>query len=250
MPIVTTIENKVAQIAIQRPERRNTLDTEMCTELSKHIRESEKDEKVRVLMLTGESNVFCAGLDIDEMMKNPHPLFEAFKDVINALDECTKPIVVAVAGPAVAQGAVILYHCDLVYCGEHALFSLPDVALGLCPQLGTGLFAVKNGGYKRAMQKILLCEPMNPHEAATLGIVTGVVPDDKLMQQATAVSSRLTTLPQKAVLATKEILKAANFRGIKEQSELEQNVFKELFNAEESREAMQAFLEKRTPKFD
>ncbi len=250
MPIVTTIENKVAHLAIQRPEKRNSLSIEMCDELTKQIDKFAKDEEVRVLMLSGESNVFCAGLDFDEMMQNPQPLFEAFGKVITALDEFTKPVVVAVAGPAVAQGVALLYHCDLVYCGEHALFSMPDVALGLCPQYGAGLLSVRSGGYKRAMQKILLCEPINPHEAAALGIVTGVVPDDKLMQQATAVSARLSTLPQKAVLATKNILRNAYFQGMDAQMTLEKQVFDELYNAAESKEAMQAFLEKRVPKFE
>ncbi len=249
MPITTSIENKVAHIVISRPQTRNTLDADMCSELANQLLACDKDEQVRAILISGESNIFSAGLDIEQLMSTPGAILMAFEKVISALDSAEKPIVAAVAGPAVAQGAAMLYHCDLVYCSEHALFSLPNIALGLSPQYGASYFSVKSGGYKQAAQKILMSEPISPSEAIIIGLVSRVVPDDVLMQQAQAAATRLATLPPKALVASKKLLRAS-YMGTKEQMEREDQVFKELFNAEESKEAFKAFIEKRTPNFD
>ena len=161
MAIVTTIEGSIAKISIDRPEKRNTLDTEMCRELSRQLIDLSEDNRVRVIMLTGQNNVFCAGLDIEAQVKGDKELFESFRRVIDTLDACTKPIVTAVCGPAVAEGAALLYHCDLIFCGEHAMFSLPSLALGKTPEYGISLLAVKSAGYKLAAQKLLLSEPIS-----------------------------------------------------------------------------------------
>ncbi len=250
MPIITTIDNKVANVSIQRPEKRNTLNAEMCEELARQLLDCDKDPLVRAFLISGENNVFCAGLDLEQLMKDPEPVCNAFDKVIKALDGLTKPVVVAVGGPAVAQGAALLYHCDIVYCGEHALFSLPAIALGLTPEHGVNMLAVKCGGYKLAAQKILLSEPISPSEAIAMGLINNVFSDDKLMQQAQATASRLASLPPKAMTAAKALLKSAYFDGMKEQTEKEMEFRRKLLNGAESREAFQAFLEKRPPKFD
>ena len=172
MAIVTTIEGSIAKISIDRPEKRNTLDTEMCRELSRQLIDLSEDNRVRVIMLTGQNNVFCAGLDIEAQVKGDKELFESFRRVIDALDACTKPIVTAVCGPAVAEGAALLYHCDLIFCGEHAMFSLPSLALGKTPEYGISLLAVKSAGYKLAAQKLLLSEPISAEKPLLWALLT------------------------------------------------------------------------------
>lgn len=135
MPIVTTIEGKIAQIAIDRPEKRNTLNSELCKDLAREFLELNDDTRVRSIVLCGHNNVFCAGLDIEEQLAENTQIFSEFQKVIDALDALSKPIVAAVSGPAVGQGAAMLYHCDLVFAGEHALFSMPGLALGQTPAL-------------------------------------------------------------------------------------------------------------------
>ena len=235
MPVVTTIEDKTARLSIQRPAKRNTLDIEMCNELKKQLLECNEDNAVRSIVISGETNVFCAGLDIDEMLNKPQEILKAFQKVIDALDYVEKPILAAVTGPAVAEGVALLYHCDLVFCGEHALFSLPNIALGKTPLYGISLLAVKSAGYKLAAQKILLSEPISPSEAIAMGIINHV---------------RLGNLPPKALNATKRLLKAAYLSGTKEQKELEQETFDQLVDGAEMKEAFNAFMEKRKPNFD
>ena len=129
MPIVTTIEGRIAQVAIDRPEKRNTLSSELCKDLAREFLELNDDTRVRSIVLCGHNNVFCAGLDIEEQLAENTPIFNEFQKVIDALDALSKPVVAAVSGPAVSQGAAMLYHCDLVFDGEHALFSMPGLAL-------------------------------------------------------------------------------------------------------------------------
>ena len=98
MPIVTTIEGKIAQIAIDRPEKRNTLNSELCKDLAREFLELNDDTRVRSIVLCGHNNVFCAGLDIEEQLAENTQIFSEFQKVIDALDALSKPIVAAVSG--------------------------------------------------------------------------------------------------------------------------------------------------------
>lgn len=249
MPIVTTIEGKIAQIVIDRPEARNTLNTELCKELALRLRELNDDTRVQSVVLSGQSNVFCAGLDIEEQLAEGTSIFEEFQKVIDALDALQKPIVAAVNGPAVGQGVALLYHCDLVFAGEHALFSMPFLALGQTPRYGISLLSVKSGGYKLAAQKLLLSEPISAHEGIAMGFVNHVVEDDKVMTVTSAAALRLASLPPEALAATKRLLKAAYLSGLSEQRKFEEEEAARLENSAESKEAFSAFMEKRQPKF-
>ena len=222
----------------------------MCQELSRQLIDLSEDNRVRVIMLTGQNNVFCAGLDIEAQVKGDKELFESFRRVIDALDACTKPIVTAVCGPAVAEGAALLYHCDLIFCGEHAMFSLPSLALGKTPEYGISLLAVKSAGYKLAAQKLLLSEPISAAEAVAMGIVNHIVSDEKVTAAADAAAARLASLPPTALKATKRLLKAAYLSGLSEQRKLETEIADQLEGNAETIEAFNAFLEKRSPKFE
>jgi len=245
MPIVTTIEGRIAQVAIDRPEKRNTLSSELCKDLAREFLELNDDTRVRSIVLCGHNNVFCAGLDIEEQLAENTPIFNEFQKVIDALDALSKPVVAAVSGPAVSQGAAMLYHCDLVFAGEHALFSMPGLALGQTPRYGVSLLAVKSGGYKLAAQKLLL----SAAEAVAMGLVNHIVEDDKVMTVAGAAALRLASLPPEAMAATKRLLKAAYMSGLSEQRKLEEEAASHLEGSAESKEAFSAFMEKRQPKF-
>ena len=117
------------------------------------------------------------------------------------------------SGPAVGQGAAMLYHCDLVFAGEHALFSMPGLALGQTPRYGVSLLAVKSGGYKLAAQKLLLSEPISAAEAVAMGLVNHVVEDDKVMTVAGAAALRLACLPPEAMVASSRSSEPLTFCG-------------------------------------
>ncbi len=250
MAITTSLDKGVFQILLDRPEKRNSLDSQHCIELCAQLKQADEDKNVGAIVLCGLTNVFCPGLDIDEMHSTPQTVISAFDALIEQIDTTQKPIVVAVNGPAVAQGVALLYHCDIVYCGEHALFSLPSLALGLTPRYGVSSLAVKNGGYKLAAQKILLSEPISPSEAVELGIVNHVLPDDKVLGQATASAVRLACMPPIALKETKQLLKNAYFYGIQDAVEQEEAIFPNMLGAKENQEALAAFMENRQPNFE
>lgn len=250
MPILTDLQGKIAQITINRPEKRNTLDEKMCDELAQAFLNFEKDSHARSIVLCGQSSIFCAGLDIEEQIKTSDSIHNAFQTVIDAMDSINKPIVAAVNGPAVNEGVALLFHSDLAFCGEHALFSLPSVALGLTPQYGITLLSVRSAGYKLAAQKILLSEPISPSEAVAMGMVNRVVEDSTVMTVASAAALRLATLPPQSLRETKRLLKASYTDGMADQRVLEKEIFNRLLGGPENKEAFNAFMEKRPPKFD
>lgn len=249
MPILTNIEGRIGQITINRPEKRNTLDEAMCDDLAQAFLNFEKDSRIRSIVLSGQESIFCAGLDIEQQMKSTESIHNAFQSVIDAMDSMSKPIVAAVNGPAVNQGVALLFHSDLVFCGEHALFSLPSAALGLSPQYGISLLSVRCAGYKLAAQKILLSEPISPSEAIAMGIINNVVEDSKVMTVASATALRLATLPPQALRDTKRLPRAAYSTGLADQRVLEQETFSSLLGGPENKEAFNAFIEKRAPNF-
>mgnify|MGYP000025452433 CR=1 FL=1 len=204
--------------------------------MAREFLELNDDTRVRSIVLCGHNNVFCAGLDIEEQLAENTQIFSEFQKVIDALDALSKPIVAAVSGPAVGQGAAMLYHCDLVFAGEHALFSMPGLALGQTPRYGVSLLAVKSGGYKLAAQKLLLSEPISAVEAVAMGLVNHVVEDDKVMTVAGAAALRLACLPPEAMVATKRLLKAAYMSGLSEQRKLEEEAASHLEGSAESKE--------------
>ena len=169
------------------------------------------------IVLCGHNNVFCAGLDIEEQLAENTQIFSEFQKVIDALDALSKPIVAAVSGPAVGQGAAMLYHCDLVFAGEHALFSMPGLALGQTPRYGVSLLAVKSGGYKLAAQKLLLSEPISAAEAVAMGLVNHVVEDDKVMTVAGAPRCVWFAYRPRLWLPQRDCFKAAYMSGLSEQ---------------------------------
>lgn len=130
------------------------------------------------------------------------------------------------------------------------MFSLPSLALGKTPEYGISLLAVKSAGYKLAAQKLLLSEPISAAEAVAMGIVNHIVSDEKVTAAADAAAARLASLPPIALKATKRLLKAAYLSGLSEQRKLETEIADQLEGNAETIEAFNAFLEKRSPKFE
>lgn len=245
MPIVTTIEGRIAQVAIDRPEKRNTLSSELCKDLAREFLELNDDTRVRSIVLCGHNNVFCAGLDIEEQLAENTPIFNEFQKVIDALDALSKPVVAAVSGPAVSQGAAMLYHCDLVFAGEHALFSMPGLALGQTPRYGVSLLAVKSGATNLPLRNYFFPNRFLLPKLSLWGSSTISLKTTKVMTVAGAAALRLASLPPEAMAATKRLLKAAYMSGLSEQRKLEEEAASHLEGSAESKEAFSAFMEKR-----
>lgn len=151
----------------------------MYAALAEALRSAATDEAVRVVVLQGDATVFSAGNDIGDFLSPEWPATDpgsARVPVPACAGRFPKPLIAAVAGPAVGIGTTMLLHCDLVYAGDNAAFSLPFVNLGLCPEAASSLLLPRLMGYHRAAEALMLGEPFMAEAALEVGLVNRVVP--------------------------------------------------------------------------
>jgi enoyl-CoA hydratase/carnithine racemase len=168
---------------------------------------------------------------------------------MNALINFDKPLVAAVQGAAIGGGTTMLTHCDFVYAAESAKFQMPFINLGLVPEFGSSCSLPMRTGYLRAAELILLGLPFDARRAAELGLVTRVVPDEKLMATATETANNLAQKPIGALRACKRLMKLSSREQIEQAMKTEGEEFALRVRSAEAREAFTAFIEKRKPDF-
>ena len=250
MDIDISKDGGILTLAFNRLEKKNAITSVMYQALADGMREAEADASVRVIVIAGQPQIFTAGNDLEDFMKNPpsggqSPVFQFMQHMI----ACTKPIIAAVAGPAVGIGTTLLLHCDLVYAAENARFSMPFSQLGLCPEFASSLMLPQLAGDKRASEKLLMGEPFLAAEAAVMGLVNRVLPADELMSFVHAQAAKLAALPASSVRTTKHLMKAGQIEAIKARITEENTAFSAMLRAPEAKEAFAAFFEKRKPDF-
>lgn len=250
MSILYRVENGVAVLEIDRPERKNALNQEMYAALARGLDSASQDEDVRSLLIMGQPGAFCAGHELTEFVENPPT--GADSPVLRfmfALSRFEKPVVAAVTGHAVGIGATLLLHCDLVYLAASARLSMPFVKLGLVPEFAASLLLPRRAGYLRAAQALLLSQPVAAEDAVAMGLANMVVPDEQVVDVAREVAERFNTLPPDGVRETKRLLKAAQRRAVEDTMLEEAQLFGARLGGPEVREAVAAFFEKREPDF-
>lgn len=240
---------RVARIEFARPEKKNALTSEMYAQLTEALAAAARDPQVRVVLLRGSGECFTAGNDVADFLKRrpgeASPVFGLFQ----ALPALEKPVVAAVAGPAIGIGTTLLLHCDLVYAAADARFQLPFVPLGIVPEFGSTLLLPRLSGYQRAARLLLLGQPFTAQEALEAGIVTEVVSREKLFERAQAAAAMLAALPPESLRLTKRLMKAHQAKELEAAIAEEGRLFLERLGSPEAKEAMSAFLEKRKPDF-
>jgi enoyl-CoA hydratase/carnithine racemase len=250
MSITSESRDGVCCIGLARPARKNAISLAMYAQLAEAIETAERDDSVAVILLHGDPTVFCAGNDIQDFLEHP-PTAADSEPVrfMQALRNAQKPVVAAVNGAAVGIGTTMLMHCDLVYCADDAMFSMPFVNLGLCPEFASSLLLPLTAGYHRAAEKLLLGEPISAEEALDMGIVNRLVPPAAVMETALHQARRLCALPHQALRESKRLLKSHWHSAIEGAMRDELRSFSRLLGSAESREALQAFLERRKPDY-
>lgn len=244
-----TMNAGVCHIGITRPEKRNTLNAQACATLVELLAQAQRDPEVRVVVLSGNDTIFCAGVDITENLQRTEANQAAFDALIQAMIAFDKPVLAAVRGPSLGLGVAMLYYCDIVYCGKKALFSMPFTALGLTPEYGLSKMVVQRAGFHKAAEKMLLSEPIDAMEAYDMGIVNGIVDDDKVLEETLSRAARLTTLPLGSLRATKALLRQSLAHELSSAIKSEQTTIADRLQSAEAKEACQAFQEGRKPDF-
>jgi len=248
--IQTELLDEILTVRINRPEKKNALNIAMYGALADALQRADRDPAIRVTLLSGCDDCFTSGNDITDFVNFPptgpdSPVLR----FMNAITLAAKPIVAAVSGSAIGVGTTLLLHCDLVYAADTAIFQMPFVTLGLCPEAGSTLLLPQLIGHQRASELLLLGESFSAARAEQLGIVTRVVPQADLLQTARAKALQLAAQPAAAVRLTNSLLKRGNSEQLQETTMFEIRCFLERLSSPEAREALQAFMERRKPDF-
>ncbi|MQR00418.1 enoyl-CoA hydratase [Glaciimonas soli] len=250
MDILTSKENGILTITFNRLEKKNAITAAMYQTIADALQDAETDTAVRAVLFLGQPQIFSAGNDLEDFMKNPprgsdSPVFQFLHDISHA----SKPLVAAVSGAAVGVGTTMLLHCDLVYAADNAKFSMPFTQLGLCPEAASSLLLPQLSGYQRAAEKLLLGEAFDAAEAHAMGLVNKVLPADQLLAFAQAQTEKLVALPAASIRASKKLMKADQMAAVDKRMAEEIAQFASMLTAPEAREAMTAFFQKRKPDF-
>ena len=241
----------VMRIAINRPEKKNALTSEMYNALADAFERAESDKSVRVILLYGKGDAFTGGNDLQDFMEKPWkgqatPPAVRF---INIVAHAKKPIVAAVHGLVVGVGTTILLHCDLVYAAAESRFIMPFIALGIVPEAASTVLLPLLVGRQRASELFMLGSPLTAQRAFEIGIVNAVLSPEQLFPTAIAVTQVLAEKPAAALRACKELMKRPYAAEVERALREEVEVIAERLESPETREALNAFLEKRKPDF-
>jgi len=233
----------VGVVQLNRPPN-NYFDTALIVGVAEAYEELDRSGWCRAIVLGSEGRHFCAGLDF---AANAGQDIAALYSAALRLFAAPLPVVAAVQGAAIGGGTTMLTHCDFVYAGESAKFQMPFVNLALVPEFGSSCTVPARIGYLRAAELILLGMPFDANRAAELGLVTRVVPDQKLLATATETAQTLAEKPPGALQACKRLMKQSTREQLERAVKLENEEFSARVRSAEAKEAFTAFLEKRPP---
>jgi 2-(1,2-epoxy-1,2-dihydrophenyl)acetyl-CoA isomerase len=253
------IEESVAYVTLNRPERLNAWNQQFGEDLRAAILEDAADPAVRAVLITGAGRGFSSGADLKDMLEQaasgaPPPdvgemLRERYHPIITGIRELPKPVVAAVNGPAVGIGCSLALACDLIWAAESAIFGLAFVNIGLVPDGGSTFLVPAAVGKARALEMALLGQPVGAEQALEWGLINKVVPDGKLADETRELAQRLAAGPTRSYANSKRALNNSVLRIMAEQLELEAQIQSEMAGTRDFTEGVQAFVEKRDPVF-
>lgn len=248
--ILAHAEAGVLTLTLNRLERKNSITSDMYGALADGLERARDDASVRVVLLQGHETIFSAGNDIGDFLNKPpagdgSPVFRFLRGIATF----PKPLLAAVCGPAVGVGTTMLFHCDLVYAGDNAAFSMPFVNLGLCPEAASSLLVPQMLGYHRAAEALMLGEPFMAEAALEVGLVNRVLPPTEVNAYAAVQARKLAAKPITSLVATKALMKRGQQQAVKEQMDEEGVYFRRMLTEPAAKEAFTAFMEKRKPDF-
>jgi enoyl-CoA hydratase len=250
--IKTEQKGRVGLITLNRPKQLNALNPQLMQELGKALQAYDVDDGIGAIVITGNDKAFAAGADIGVM--KDYSYMDAFmSDYITRdwehLRRIRKPVIAAVAGYALGGGNEVAMMCDIVIAAENAKFGQPEINLGVMPGAGGTQRLPRAVGKAKAMDMCLTARMMDAQEAERAGLVSRVVPLDKLMDEAMAVAEKIAGYSLPAVMMLKESINRAYESALSEGILFERRLFHSQFGLADQREGMAAFLEKRKPGF-
>ena len=246
--IIVDVEDHVCVITLNRPEALNALSKELLEELAEALEESQKNDKIRCIVITGSEKAFAAGADIKMMQdKNFSEVFleDLFTSEADRISRIRKPIIAAVSGYALGGGCELAMMCDFIICSDTAKFGQPEINLGISAGLGGTQRLTRFVGKSKAMEMNLTGRLMEAEEAERCGLV----PAKNLLEEAISAALKISEKSLLTTMAVKEMVNRAYELPLAEGLRFERRVFHSLFSTEDQKEGMAAFSEKRDAQF-
>lgn len=251
------VKEGVGRIVFNRPKLLNAYNEAMSKELIRAVDELSKNPEARVVVITGNGRAFMAGADINmlEVWSRASGGGEEVAGILGGffspslLEQCPKPVIAAVNGFAFGMGCEVALGCDIRIAAKSARFGQPEILLGIMTGAGGSQRLPRLVGSGKAMEMILTGDPIDADEAFRLGLVNKVVPDEELEQAVSDLVKKLCKKSATALQLSKEAVIAANTMGLDEGVAHELKLFSGIFESDDAREGISAFLEKRKPGF-
>ncbi len=249
--VLSTIDGHVATLCLNRPKALNAISPALIEELITELARCEADEQVRAIVLTGSERAFAAGADIKAMVEASPSQMMLGRSIERwaRIAAVRKPMIAAVSGYALGGGCELAMMCDMIIASESARFGLPEIKLGVIPGAGGTQRMTRAIGPARAMELILTGETISAQEALSYGLVNRVVPVERYLAEAQALAARIAEQAPIAVLLAKEAVRTAADAALREGFAVELRNFYLLFDTEDQKEGMRAFVEKRPAMF-
>lgn len=245
-------EGRVGIVTLYRPKQLNALNDQLIDELGAALKAFDADEAIGCMIVTGSEKAFAAGADIGAMASY------SFADVYQGdyitrnwetIRQIRKPVIAAVSGFALGGGCELAMMCDFIIAADNAKFGQPEIKLAVIPGAGGTQRLPRAVGKSKAMDMVLTGRMMDAHEAERAGLVSRVVPLDKLQDEALGAALTICNYSLPSVLAAKESVNRAFEGGLSDGVMFERRLFHALFATADQKEGMAAFVEKRKPEF-
>ena len=246
--IKTEVQGRVAIITLDRPKALNALSNELIDQVAEAMRAFDTDDNIGCMVLTGSQKAFAAGADIAAMQG------WSYMDVYKAdylggnwesLKRIRKPVIAAVAGYALGGGCELAMQCDFIIAADNAKFGQPEIKLGVIPGYGGTQRLPRAISKAKAMDLILTARMMDAQEAERAGLVSRIVPLDRLLDEAIEAATVIASMSLPSVIMAKECVNMAYEGSLNETLMYERRNFHALFSTEDQKEGMKAFVEKR-----
>lgn len=255
--VLVSRRGAIVTLTLNRPEVLNAIDGALVTTLRTALSEAAQDPSIRAVILSGSGRGFCAGGDLRFALEaNPERPGDSFLALTDALHPCielirtmSKPVIAAINGPAAGAGLFLALACDLRVMADSAYLKQSNTSYGLSLPAGGSFLLPRLVGMGRALEIVLLDEPISAVRALEIGLVTQVVPLAELLERTAALATRVAQMPVETLGRVKRLMNQVWATTLTEQLAYEQSELAASANASEGREGIVAFLEKRRPDF-
>lgn len=249
--VTPSFEKHIALIELNRPKELNALNLQLMTELMEALQALDEDDAVRVIILTGNAKAFAAGADIKQMAdRNAIDMLKIDQFAIwDQIKKTKKPLIAAVSGFALGGGCELAMTCDMIVASESAKFGQPEIKIGTMPGAGGTQRLTRAVGKARAMEMVLTGKFISGEEAMQYGLVNKVVPVEMYLHEATTLAKSIAEMSPISARLAKESVNRAFETHLEEGLYFERKNFYLTFAAEDQKEGMKAFVEKRKPDF-